>query len=283
MVSRTTARSGAAIPNPRYPAFATAATRSSTVRGLTSPLRPGTTSPAEVQQVANRSGRCAILNSCVGWTRSALRRAVHNPFNQTTGKSSLSTAPDAVQPSPTATLARRLASPPGQRCGRSIGLVADNAALAAAPLAGSRTEGRSPSQPPVHAVPSCAIELLVRLGPLPDAQRQGGAVLSLTTRLVASSTLRLAPFSSSSPRPCAKTKRTAVAAISARGWRTVVRGGEVQLERGRSSKPTRLRSVGTGPEGGADVQPPERPTPAGRSRRRLPWAARETRAESAPA
>src|ERR1039458_5669676 len=75
MVSRTTARSGAAIPNPRYPAFATAATRSSTVRGLTSPLRPGTTSPAEVQQVANRSGKCAILNSFVGWTRSALGAA----------------------------------------------------------------------------------------------------------------------------------------------------------------------------------------------------------------
>ena len=48
-----------------------------------------------------------------------------------------------------------------------------------------------------------------------------------------------------SPLSSARTKRTAVAAISAKGWRTVVSGGEVQLDNGRSSKPTTLSWDGT--------------------------------------
>src|SRR5664280_2178116 len=88
MVSRTTARSGAAIPNPRYPAIAAAATRSSTAKGLTSPVRPGTTSPAVVQQVAKKSGARAILNSCFGWKKSNVQPdTVHDRFNPRAGDS----------------------------------------------------------------------------------------------------------------------------------------------------------------------------------------------------
>ncbi len=70
----------------------------------------------------------------------------------------------------------------------------------------------------------------------------GGAVDSLAKRLVASSMLRESVVS---PLSSARTKRTAVAAISAKGWRTVVSGGEVQLDNGRSSKPTTLSWDGT--------------------------------------
>ncbi len=63
------------------------------------------------------------------------------------------------------------------------------------------------------------------------------------TRLVASSMLR--PFDRfAAPLSAARGGRRS-AAISASGWRTVVRGGEVQRDSGRSSKPTRLRWLGT--------------------------------------
>ena len=52
--------------------------------------------------------------------------------------------------------------------------------------------------------------------------------------------LDAAAFCTLRRQPWASTRRTAVAAISANGCRTVVSGGEVQRERGRSSKPMRL-------------------------------------------
>ena len=73
-------------------------------------------------------------------------------------------------------------------------------------------------------------------------RRGGGPELSRTTRSVESSTLR---GSGVSPREMPSAMRVARKAISSRGWRTVVSGGQADLDRGRSSKPTTLRSSGT--------------------------------------
>ena len=46
------------------------------------------------------------------------------------------------------------------------------------------------------------------------------------------------------PSSSAISVRVAIAAIWASGWLTVVSGGDTQLDVGRSSKPTTLRSSG---------------------------------------
>lgn len=67
-------------------------------------------------------------------------------------------------------------------------------------------------------------------------------MLSRTTKLVANTTLQSSLLASSQYD---STSRTAVAAISANGWRTEVSGGDIQRDIATSSKPTRLRCTGT--------------------------------------
>ena len=67
-------------------------------------------------------------------------------------------------------------------------------------------------------------------------------MLSRTTNRVASSMRELSMFSSRTIRWMV---RTAIRPMSAKGWRTVVRGGDDQRASGRSSNQTTLTSSGT--------------------------------------